>query len=145
MIHREAWYREILGYLGEQDTQGLDEDTWSRPKAPGHFPLYEEKHPRVYPEGKEGGEYRGESGSEGESYPSLQDLYDTDPEALSRILELAYSNPDLFTQRRDPSDMFGLTVSPMVSLWIRRYVTDQPVEQSVDRILRAVEKGNFSR
>ena len=47
MIRKEAWYREVQGFLAEQDSQGLDEDTWPRPKSPGRYPANEENHPHL--------------------------------------------------------------------------------------------------
>lgn len=123
MIHREAWYRELQAYLGEQETQSLEEDIWAHPRAPGKYPPFEEVHP--YSDEKESGKEPFETGG-GESLPGLNDLMKIDPGAVQKLWEVGRANPEILWQMAsdpEPSEVFGLTVSPKVAWIIYQYVT----------------------
>lgn len=96
MIHRESWYKEVSGFLAEQDTQGLEEDTWAHPKAPGKYPDYEENHPYADVKGSMKGEDSGGLESDitleeirvdyPDTYDALINRFKRDPNELHKII-----------------------------------------------------------
>ena len=130
MIHREAWYREILSFLGLQDSDSWDEDSWAHPDLPGKFPANEEKHPSM----EEKKEHRPKRSSEkeeppggggGETPASLAEAYENFPEQTQALIDEARSEPSWFQHRStkdEAEERAGILVTPSLAAEILAHV-----------------------
>lgn len=130
MIHKESWYKEVQGFLAEQDTQGLEEDTWAHPKAPGRYPPYEENHP--YSDVKDSSKEEGESGGL-ESDISLVELRSEYPEIFRSLYSRFRNDPYELHQiiyNKSPVEVAGITVTEGLARQLLEYFNARGVARS---------------